>query len=358
MEKNAVGIRTDANEEIGMGHLMRCMAIACQLKKLGKRVIFLLSEKAAEAYVRKSGFFCLHLSHSYREKEAELPELTGILLENRITCLLVDSYEITFFYMQELKKVCRTVYLDDLGHFEYPVHLFIHYTYGMERMAAAGNPEQPWKTTEETEDGRHKKGYEKHMFGIRFVPLREEFSGPGVTIKDTVENIYITTGGTDPYHMIVSILEGLSFLRNIRKHVVVGRFYQDLEILRKTKDADPSVRIYQDIPDVCRIMKSCDLAVSAGGTTLMELCACGVPSIAFVMAENQTCGVKAFAKEGIIDYAGDVRKNPFAVTEKIRKEIVKLKDDFILRKTYGEKGKAVIDGKGAERIAKGIAELL
>lgn len=123
-------------------------------------------------------------------------------------------------------------------------------------------------------------------------------------------------------------------------------------------EEDSSIRIYQDIPDVYRMMHCCDLGVSAGGTTLTELCACGVPTIAFVMAENQRYGVEVFAKKGLVRYAGDIQKDGSAVTAKIISEVIKLKDDYILRKTMGEKGKEVVDGKGAERIAKGIAKLI
>lgn len=201
MEQNTIGIRTDANQTIGMGHLMRCMSIARQLKKLGQRVIFLVSGKEAETFVCQNGF----------------------------SCLLVDSYEIAFHYMQELKKRCKTVYLDDLGRFEYPVSLCINYTYGLEQ----GGLESLGERAKERNAGQQSQDSGKHMFGIRYAPLREEFSGPGIFIRDKVENIYITTGGADPYHMLVSIVKGISFLQTVKKHVVAGKFYQDMGILEK-----------------------------------------------------------------------------------------------------------------------------
>ena len=41
-----IAIRTDANEKIAMGHLMRCLSIAKQLKEKGQEVIFFISEKS------------------------------------------------------------------------------------------------------------------------------------------------------------------------------------------------------------------------------------------------------------------------------------------------------------------------
>ena len=39
-----IGIRADANEVVATGHIMRCMTIAGQLKKLGEEVIFFLAD--------------------------------------------------------------------------------------------------------------------------------------------------------------------------------------------------------------------------------------------------------------------------------------------------------------------------
>lgn len=35
------------------------------------------------------------------------------------------------------------------------------------------------------------------------------------------------------------------------------------------------------------LMQQCDMAVSAAGSTLYELCACGMPTITYVLADNQ-----------------------------------------------------------------------
>ena len=58
-------------------------------------------------------------------------------------------------------------------------------------------------------------------------------------------------------------------------------------------------------------MQEADLAISAGGTTLYELCAVGTPTICYSMADNQLDNVRQFEKDGLMYYAGDARQDGF-----------------------------------------------
>ena len=49
-----VYIRTDGNETIATGHLMRCLSIARALKKRGAAVAFLVSDDTSASILQKS----------------------------------------------------------------------------------------------------------------------------------------------------------------------------------------------------------------------------------------------------------------------------------------------------------------
>ena len=55
------------------------------------------------------------------------------------------------------------------------------------------------------------------------------------------------------------------------------------------------------------IMKQCDFAISAAGTTLYELSAIGVPTISITFADNQLIMAETFHETDAIPYAGDLR---------------------------------------------------
>jgi spore coat polysaccharide biosynthesis predicted glycosyltransferase SpsG len=101
-------------------------------------------------------------------------------------------------------------------------------------------------------------------------------------------------------------------------------------------------------------MDNADFLVSAGGTTLYELCAVGTPAVSYSIADNQLDNVKMFHENGIIDYAGDVRYDD--VVKNILKYLELYCDNEVLRRDRSKKMQKLIDGKGAGRIAEFLRE--
>ena len=50
-----IWIRADANEEIGSGHIMRCLSIAAALKEREEEVCFLIADDGAVRLLREKG---------------------------------------------------------------------------------------------------------------------------------------------------------------------------------------------------------------------------------------------------------------------------------------------------------------
>ncbi len=124
-----IGIRTDANKKIGMGHIMRCLSIASRLKELGEDAIFFTSGDYAADFIRSKGFECFILPYEYKNKNEEIYKFIDILKDKKISKVLLDSYEVTLKYMTELNRAVKIAYIDDLNLFRYPVDLIINYTY-------------------------------------------------------------------------------------------------------------------------------------------------------------------------------------------------------------------------------------
>ena len=105
--------------------------------------------------------------------------------------------------------------------------------------------------------------------------------------------------------------------KNIRYHLVVGRFNPNREKLEQYASEHNNVVLHCDVKDMAGLMTACQLAVTAGGTTIYELSVLGVPFVCFSYAENQEGLTEWLGKQEIAGYAGKWHYTP----EETRKAI-------------------------------------
>jgi len=132
--------------------------------------------------------------------------------------------------------------------------------------------------------------------------------------------------------------------------IPLGRFYEEFEELKDKYREYPNLVFYKNVSNLEEYMKEADLAISAGGTTLYELCAVGTPTISYSFADNQLSNVKQFERDEVIDYAGDVRDTD--IFENVWELYLKYREDCNLRKDKSTKMQLMVDGKGSARIAE------
>lgn len=327
------------NDVIATGHMMRCLAIADAAAELGTDTMFLLADEQAVEMIRQRGYQTIVLHSRWDDLDAELNTLRKVIAEYKMKTLLIDSYMVTHKYLQLLSEQIKTVYLDDLNAFVYPVHVLICYAVYWEKFCY---PQNYRKT--------------RLLLGLSYTPLRKAFRSCGKKeIRAEAQNLLILSGGADRYHILQDLLPKIR--REKYRHIVVicGNYFRDYETLQKQYGSCGTISIYKSVPNIEDYMKQADLAVSAGGTTLYELCACGTPTISYSFADNQLENVRQFQQEGVIDYAGDARDMDISGTVNLLLE--KYFGDPCLRRMRSEKMQALLDGLGAERIARTLLEL-
>ena len=334
---DTIFIRVDMNPVIATGHMMRCLSIADAVTKLGKKVIFITADEYPCELLGQRGYEPIVLHTDWKRMEEEAEKLKTLIKEYGVKKFLVDSYQITADYLQELRQEVEVIYLDDLDAFDYPTDKLICYAnyYGQFSYGQ--------KTVDE--------GY---YLGMDYVPLRKVFQNClPKKIRDKVENILLLSGGSDSCGIIKRMVDAFKD-KEVMLITVCGRFYEGFEELKEEYKEYTNLVFYQNITNLEDYMKEVDLAVSAGGTTLYELCAVGTPTISYSFADNQLYNVRQFAKDGLIDYAGDVR------TDDIFANVIKLYEkydaDNTVRKERSVLMQQMVDGKGADRIARILVE--
>jgi spore coat polysaccharide biosynthesis predicted glycosyltransferase SpsG len=65
-----------------------------------------------------------------------------------------------------------------------------------------------------------------------------------------------------------------------------------------------NVVLHENVSKMSEIMLRSDISISAGGSTLYELCACGTPTLGMVIADNQIEIVDMLSAEGYITNIG------------------------------------------------------
>ncbi len=198
------------------------------------------------------------------------------------------------------------------------------------------------------------------LLGSRYIPLREEFQNIEPKFREAVKTILLTTGGGDFHGMTEALLKKISLhddLMKMRYFVIVGRMYPDVIQLKELVKGYENISIYQNVANMSEYMLQADMAITAGGSTIYELCACGTPFISFSFADNQENGVQALDRMGIAKYIGDIRKGRERKLEKLLTEMHYLCEHVEDRRAQFEKMRTLVDGKGVQRIVDNILSL-
>ena len=295
--------------------MMMCIAIADALQKNRIKVNFIVADESALELLKKYGYKAIILYTKWNNKEAELPVLKKYIQKLNIKKMLIDSYEVTEKYLREVHNLVRVMYIDDLNINPYEVDALVCYA-------------NYWKKFHYCES--HK-------------------------IKNRVECLLLLTGGTDPYNIIQRVLDGIERDNFLRIEVICGVYNQNYDSLKEQYGNEKKIIFHKAVDNIERYMQEADISISAGGTTLYELCALGVPTISYAFVDNQLDNVKQFQADNIIDYAGDVREEN--VVDKINMYLKEYMYDMELRKKKSLQMQRFIDGKGAERIAEALIAL-
>lgn len=333
-------VRADGNATIGIGHLMRTMAVTECLKE-DMEILFLCAMEESASFVRSKGYRAIALNTELESMEAELPFLEEFFSgEVQRGILLADSYCVTDHYLKALSQHCFVILFDDLGEHRYPVDGLINYHCYVDRDWYGQN-----------------YGTELTLLGPSFVPLRREFGGARAkNASRRTRHVLLTTGGGDSTNIGGKILERI-YREDMVFHWILGPFSPNFSWAQEFSKDKPGVMLEKNVVNMAELMAECDLCITAGGSTVYELCAMEVPMIVFSYARNQE-KLTAFIGENKCGlYAGAFDKAPDECLNLIEEQFHRLRKESDLRKALADRAKSLVDGKGSDRIAREIRKL-
>lgn len=198
------------------------------------------------------------------------------------------------------------------------------------------------------------------LLGPRFALVDPRFSAASRRpTANEVRTILVTFGRVDPDNATGLILRALRTLarRGFRPRVTIlmGREGRYLDDVRSAAEDLPEAELLTDIEDVLPLLIRSDMVIGAGGVSLFERAACGVPSLTLTIADNQKLFVEGAVSLGVTAWGGASAAGDVA---DIADRIHALAGDRKRRATMSATARAAVDGRGPARVAEAMTRMV
>lgn len=187
--------------------------------------------------------------------------------------------------------------------------------------------------------------------GSRYTPVRRRVvdarrRGP---IHDAARSVLVVMGGTDPVGLAPGAVQLLA-RTGLALEVVVIAVGENAQRVRAAADGSAlSLSVLAPVDDLASLMYMSDLVISAAGTTIWELCCLGVPTAAVWAVDNQHQGyAQVVAAGAAIGLGGPGLGDDERVADLLARTLA----DPRLRDRLAVAGRRVVDGLGAWRVVR------
>jgi UDP-2,4-diacetamido-2,4,6-trideoxy-beta-L-altropyranose hydrolase len=335
--------RVDGEASVALGHLRRCVAVANKVEQKGGRVWFFGHFDDSGSRLLSSNGFDRVCTNTYPSDSSSVRELIEVAERRDAQRVIVDSYRVDQLFFKQLRIAgVEVTYFEDHGNVTWTVDEIVNGRVDAEQIPYSAK---------------------QLMTGSKYAILPPEFENmPRKRVSGAVKRILVTLGGVDHYDLssrILSTLNQVEGAKGLELDLVIGPYFSNRsEINNAIKEVTETlcVNVHSGLNSLAPLMLECDLAISAGGITLNELAAAGVPCVGIALWPNQLPNVVALGDRGIllpIDY-----QKIGNFSQELIRCVVDLLNRHELRSDMSQKGQRLIDGKGASRVAAALIEPL
>jgi spore coat polysaccharide biosynthesis predicted glycosyltransferase SpsG/RimJ/RimL family protein N-acetyltransferase len=247
---------------------------------------------------------------------------------------VVDGYPFDGPYVERLRSAgARVAMVDDLPRLaRYDVDLLIDQNPGALR--------QPYVAPSS-----------RLLLGPRFALLRPGFAGGDTAARPDGRRILVSAGASDVGGVTGRVLEALAPRTDLQVTAVIGAANRGGAAVRAAFANRPHIRFVDNAVDMPALMAGADLAVASVGIMLWELAALGVPTLMISSTGIQHDVARTAHECGAWQWLGDAA----ALTSgDVGDAVHALVADHARRAEMSRLGRAIVDGRGAERVAHAL----
>ena len=337
MSQETVVVWCDLAPEVGVGHLMRCVALAEELSARGRRVHFLVDAgrvpfAAAQLKARGMG------STAPAATRAEQLEQ---LAAHHPEAVVIDSYRLPPETYAAVRARHRTLAFVDGEIGGRDADLFLDQNIGAET------------------DDRALPSAAVRLAGLRFALMRDEVLAHRPTVPDAGDGsapprVLAFFGGTDAFGA-APVLAPVLAATGLDFHLTVVATTDESRQALAAVGTAPGQQIDVIAPtdQLSALVRRSDLVISAAGTSSWELLCLGA-AVAFVcVADNQAEAYERVEEQRLavpLGSLGVVRDDPEGATAALRAILTDAAERARLRRTGWE----LVDGRGRARVADAL----
>ncbi|MCB2186166.1 MAG: hypothetical protein KQJ78_07095 [Deltaproteobacteria bacterium] len=197
------------------------------------------------------------------------------------------------------------------------------------------------------------QGEPRLCLGPAYALLRPEFRawrGRPPEPRRAPPRVLVTLGGVDRTGATLRVVEALAGLGpGVAKEVILGAgFAHQAALDRLAAGRAPGFSFHRAVTDLARRLARADLVISAGGNTLYEAAALGVPALVLWEDPHEALQGEAFAARGA---AWNLGKGMATGLQEIREAVAHLLADPARREAMSRQGRDLVDGQGVGRLA-------
>jgi UDP-2,4-diacetamido-2,4,6-trideoxy-beta-L-altropyranose hydrolase len=337
-------IRADASSRIGVGHMMRCFALAQAWQLEGGQVVFLshCESDALRQRITAAGMEFIPIANPHpdaRDLQTTLEILrtrSAGTIEN-LTWLVLDGYHFDAVYQQAVRAAgYRLLVIDDMAHLPaYHADILLNQNLGAEKLKYNCDSDTTL------------------LLGSQYVLLRQEFlawRGWQREVSDVAHKVLVTMGGGDPGNVTLKVIHALDQVQvdGLEAVIVVGDSNPHYKMLQSAiRNLQLKIRLERNASNMPELMAWADVAITAGGSTCWELAFMGMPSLVLAIAENQLGVVKQLETLGT---AVNLGWHQQVASFQIAQSMMYLLASAVRRTALAHQCHAQVDGDGVDRV--------
>jgi UDP-2,4-diacetamido-2,4,6-trideoxy-beta-L-altropyranose hydrolase len=334
-------VRAEAGPRIGIGHLMRCAALAQAWRDTGGRAVFASAgiTSALDDLAAAEGWEVRTISASPGGDD-DVRDTARIARSVNASWIVADGDDFGTDYQRSIKaEGFRLLAIEDgVKEGRYRADLVVNQNYGA--------AEAMYEDREE---------HSRLLLGTRYALLRRAFR-----VSERVErpvrtdgrHVLVTFGGGALTDSALVALEAVASapLDGLEVVFVAGSTELATEArVEELRRRGRPVRYVGATKNIEELMRWADVAVIAAGGTLWESMCAGCAVVSFARNALQRRILGRLADDGVIRYVGDLDDvAPVDLTS----EVVSLCESREARQSMARAGQRLVDGTGAARVVR------